>query len=161
MIAHILSSKYVTILWGMTTLTSIHFNERVRCTVAHGQSNGKKIVAINYERGDKTVSIYPEIKGLNTNFNCYGLNTEKMYFFNLRYSESNAQKNIKIRDGNYLRGGKKVWSKNGISIFDSGKNYWVKNKSGKAIKVNDDRITKEGVVSRWQPLEIDGELIFF
>jgi hypothetical protein len=162
MIAYVLSAKYITVLWSMTTLTSIHFEERVKCTIAHGQeASGNKIVAIKYERGEKTVSIFPLVEGLNTNFNCYGLNSEKMYFFNVRYSKSHAQKNIKIKNGNFLRGGKKVWSKGGISIFDTGKNYWIKNKTGESINVNDERIKSEGVVSRWLPLEIDGDLIFF
>lgn len=160
MIAYMLNAQYITILWSVIGLTSIHFDEKIKCSFAHGlDSHGNKLIQVKYERGGKTISLNPLV-AFDTNFNCYG-ESEKMYFFNLKHEKNLYSKNIRIKTATEFRGGKKVYSKDGIVVFDSGNNYFVKNETGKILEVNDVPIEREGIVSKWQPIDINGKLIRF
>jgi hypothetical protein len=160
MIAYVLQAQYITIFWSMFGLTSIHFKEKVQCTFAHGKTtSGDKMIQIKYEREGKTVSIAPRQK-FDTNFNCYS-EDDRMYFFNVKYNESKFSKNVPIRLASQYRGGKLVYTSKKVKIFDAGNNYFIKNLTPKKISINEFVIDREGITSKWLPIDIDGKLVFF
>jgi hypothetical protein len=160
MIAYMLPAQYITIFWSMFGLTSIHFNEKVQCTFAHGiNSNGGKAIQVKYEREGKTLSIAPKLK-FDTNFNCY-TESDRMYFFNIVYNEKKVTKNVPIFEASMFRGGKLVFSNKEVEIFDAGNNFFIKNLTSSKLLINEVVIEKEGITSKWIPIDINGKLVSF
>jgi hypothetical protein len=160
MMAYMVAGQYITILWSALSLTTIHFNTKVNCVFAHGMdSKGNKVISINKVRGGKSISISPTMK-FSTNFNCYG-EDESVYFFNVKYSDKKFNKNIIVRHAGHVSGGSIVFETGDYAFYESKENYFVVNRSKKKLNVNEKSVPNSSVLSKWQPVNINGRLTWF
>jgi hypothetical protein len=60
-----------------------------------------------------------------------------------------------------FRGGKLVFSNKEVEIFDAGNNFFIKNLTSSKLLINEVVIEKEGITSKWIPIDINGKLVSF
>lgn len=160
MIAYLMKAQYITVLISSYNLTTLHFEVPVNCTFSRGvDSSGRKVLDVVYERAGRSVSLIPKAK-FNTSFNCY-TSDDKVYFFNAVFSKDKWHKNIIVKDAKPVSGGKLVYKKNDIEVYENSKSYYVKNSSKRPVNVNDLPVNKSKVVSKWLPLDLNGRLVWF
>lgn len=152
---YVLANQFVTVLLSANTVTNLHFQKEISyCDI--GVS--KQVAEIVYRRNNMTVAIIPKSEQIKSNMTCYTKDW-KIYVFNISWSEKNGHKDIVINDAGSSRGGQKIFENETVKIFDSGKNYYIENKTDDNIIVNESVIKKAGVISKWSPIILNNKEI--
>lgn len=149
---YILANQFLTILLSANTLTTLHFNEKIKyCDVGVSKDS----LAIKYRRSKTSVSLAPFTK-IDSNMTCF-MDSGKIYVFNLSWSKDRYHKNIVINDVVAKSGGGKLILENAkFKLFDNGRSYFIENKLKKAISVNELPVKNSAVISKWSPIVVNG-----
>ena len=166
MIVQIINASTLTLFWSVDYPTSLHFPFEVSCSFARGvDAKGNKVLFHQYDRGNRTFTIQPLREGFDSGFNCYGRNPgteDYMFFFDLKYDSKKVTKNMIIQVvKDPQAGGSLVYKGKGIQIYDSGKNYWVKDLKNRSLLVNGVQGNSSVMASRYLPININGKLSSF
>jgi len=152
----VLVSEILTLFVSDSNVTTVHFDERVMyCDVA--LSKGQ--FSLNKRRSNRSISIFLKEKiSKPTSMICY-LEDGGIKQFRLTYSNSEFHVSVRAGNaGNNLKG-KLVYQRSGVEVLEAEKNYILKTNS--KTMVNGRMINGDSIISKWQPLRINGKEIKF
>lgn len=148
---YLVASQFVTVFLSPNTVTNLHFNKEISyCDIGVD----KNTVELVYRRNSMSVSIVPKSDHIKTNMTCYSKDW-RIYVFNIKTSKEVIHKDLVLNDATLERGGKKIYSNSKITIYDSGKNYFIENNSKSSIRVNESIVEKSAAISKWSPVIVD------
>lgn len=155
MIYYIFKHQIFNIFLSLSHLTAITFESGVQDFVG-GEVADFKVYELN--KG-KSLVFEPKKKDFNKNFITFL--KDKKYYFNLVQSDTLADKDIEIKDGEPCNNFTLIRDTPTFQLFFCPKSLFFVNKKSVPVKVGDQTITSKSYISKGPPVYLDGTLIYY
>lgn len=150
---YILMNQFVSIYLSANTVTTLHFDSPINfCDKGPNDS----VLEIKFRRKRTSISLIPRMDNIDSNMTCY-MKDSKIYVFNLKWSDKKIHKNIVVKQATKNRGGTLVLETDSFKLYDAGRNFIIRNKTATKILVNERLVDREGFVSKWSPVVVNGK----
>lgn len=153
-IFYTLITEFLVLYLSQGQTTVVTFDSRIeKCQSAMPKSVYEK----SYSRDRRSVTFYLKERLKNKSTIVCFLEDGSFKHFDVREKNSDLHRSIFVKNAKNVEGGELIFSRNGISIYDAGENYFVTTKE--SATVNGKRISERGIVSKWSPMDINGKEI--